>query len=191
MDKGGLKARLPEVGPVAAASVLNYFVSKEGKKVLARIRELSIKPENDLPATLRTLRATLNLTQEQLGERLGVSFATVNRWEGGAGTREFAMTHTHAPDKYHKHLVLNILVELHGDTASVSSYMFRFDASNGEKSYVWGMGRYLDTMRRDPDGRWRIRSRYPDIEAIRSEAPLGAEPFPDSPQARRALGGAA
>ena len=51
LDKGGLKARLPEVGPVAAASVLNYFVSKEGKKVLARIRELSIKPENDLPAT--------------------------------------------------------------------------------------------------------------------------------------------
>ena len=38
---------------------------------------------DDLPATLRTLRATLNLTQEQLGERLGVSFATVNRWEGG------------------------------------------------------------------------------------------------------------
>ena len=39
--------------------------------------------ESDLPTTLRTLRATLNLTQEQLGERLGVSFATVNRWEGG------------------------------------------------------------------------------------------------------------
>lgn len=38
---------------------------------------------DDLPATLRTLRATLNLTQQQLGERLGVSFATVNRWEGG------------------------------------------------------------------------------------------------------------
>ena len=34
-------------------------------------------------ATLRTVRANLNLTQEQLGERLGVSFATVNRWEGG------------------------------------------------------------------------------------------------------------
>jgi type I restriction enzyme M protein len=38
--------------------------------------------ENALATTLRTLRATLNLTQEQLGERLGVSFATVNRWEG-------------------------------------------------------------------------------------------------------------
>ncbi|MEQ8640457.1 MAG: N-6 DNA methylase [Alphaproteobacteria bacterium] len=34
-------------------------------------------------ATLRTIRAKLDLTQEQLAERLGVSFATVNRWEGG------------------------------------------------------------------------------------------------------------
>jgi type I restriction enzyme M protein len=34
-------------------------------------------------ATLRTIRAKLDLTQEQLTERLGVSFATVNRWEGG------------------------------------------------------------------------------------------------------------
>ncbi|MCL4743563.1 MAG: N-6 DNA methylase [Phycisphaerales bacterium] len=39
--------------------------------------------QTDLPATLRAIRATLNLTQEQLAERLGVSFATVNRWEGG------------------------------------------------------------------------------------------------------------
>ncbi|VTU25981.1 hypothetical protein H4CHR_01704 [Variovorax sp. PBS-H4] len=89
---------------------------------------------------------------------------TVNRWEGGAGTREFATTHSHAPDKYHKHLVLNSLVELHGDTANVESYMFRFDASDGERSFVWGMGRYLDTMRRDPDGRWRIMRRVTYIE---------------------------
>ena len=32
---------------------------------------------------LRAIRAKLDLTQEQLAERLGVSFATVNRWEGG------------------------------------------------------------------------------------------------------------
>ncbi|MBL8224714.1 MAG: N-6 DNA methylase [Chromatiales bacterium] len=36
-----------------------------------------------LDATLRAIRAKLNLTQEQLADRLGVSFATVNRWEGG------------------------------------------------------------------------------------------------------------
>ncbi|MCQ1989486.1 MULTISPECIES: N-6 DNA methylase [Gammaproteobacteria] len=37
----------------------------------------------DFATTLRAIRAELNLTQEQLAERLGVSFATVNRWEGG------------------------------------------------------------------------------------------------------------
>jgi type I restriction enzyme M protein len=40
--------------------------------------------KNDsLPQLLRSIRTRLNLTQEQLAERLGVSFATVNRWEGG------------------------------------------------------------------------------------------------------------
>ena len=39
---------------------------------------------SDLPTTLRALRARLALTQEQLADRLSVSFATVNRWEAGA-----------------------------------------------------------------------------------------------------------
>jgi type I restriction enzyme M protein len=39
--------------------------------------------ETALPELLRSLRNKLDLTQEQLAERLGVSFATVNRWEGG------------------------------------------------------------------------------------------------------------
>ncbi len=36
-----------------------------------------------IPATLQAIRSRLDLTQEQLAERLGVAFATVNRWEGG------------------------------------------------------------------------------------------------------------
>ena len=36
-----------------------------------------------IPPTIQAIRAKLDLTQEQLAERLGVSFATVNRWEGG------------------------------------------------------------------------------------------------------------
>ena len=39
---------------------------------------------HDIPALLRIIRARLDLTQEQLAERLGVSFASINRWEGGA-----------------------------------------------------------------------------------------------------------
>jgi type I restriction enzyme M protein len=42
------------------------------------------KQAQALPTTLRAIRAKLDLTQEQLAERLGVSFATVNRWEGGS-----------------------------------------------------------------------------------------------------------
>lgn len=40
--------------------------------------------EGSIPATLRVIRAELDLTQTELAERLGVSFATVNRWEGGS-----------------------------------------------------------------------------------------------------------
>lgn len=39
-----------------------------------------------VPDVLRAIRANLELTQTELAERLGVSFATVNRWEGGDGS---------------------------------------------------------------------------------------------------------
>ncbi len=38
--------------------------------------------QEDIPSLLRAIRTRLDLTQEQLAERLGVSFASVNRWEG-------------------------------------------------------------------------------------------------------------
>ena len=47
LDAGGLKTKLVEVGPVAAASVLDFFASTAGKKILARIRELNIKPHSE------------------------------------------------------------------------------------------------------------------------------------------------
>ena len=43
-----------------------------------------------VPATLQAIRSRQDLTQEQLAERLGVSFATVNRWEGGVTTPQRA-----------------------------------------------------------------------------------------------------
>ena len=39
--------------------------------------------QQTIPPTLQAIRAKLDLTQDQLAKRLGVSFATVNRWEGG------------------------------------------------------------------------------------------------------------
>ena len=37
----------------------------------------------EIPTTLQAVRARLDLTRKELAERLGVSSATVNRWEGG------------------------------------------------------------------------------------------------------------
>ena len=47
LNAGGLKTKLVEVGPVAAASVLDYFTAPAGKKVLARIHKLGIKPQSE------------------------------------------------------------------------------------------------------------------------------------------------
>ena len=44
----------------------------------------NIADKHSISPVLRAIRARLDLTQEQLAERLGVSFATVNRWEGGS-----------------------------------------------------------------------------------------------------------
>jgi DNA-binding transcriptional regulator YiaG len=45
---------------------------------MAMIRQ----PEN-FPETVKEVRRQLGLSQEELAHALGVSFATVNRWENG------------------------------------------------------------------------------------------------------------
>src|SRR4051812_14250970 len=44
----------------------------------------------DYPSLLRSIRGTLDLSQDQLAKKLGVSFATVNRWEGGVKPQKAA-----------------------------------------------------------------------------------------------------
>lgn len=39
--------------------------------------------KENIASTIRSIRTKLNITQNELASRLGVSFATVNRWEGG------------------------------------------------------------------------------------------------------------
>lgn len=39
--------------------------------------------ERDYAALVKVLRRRLGLTQEQFAHRLGVTFASVNRWENG------------------------------------------------------------------------------------------------------------
>ena len=38
----------------------------------------------DFAEKVKFVRTTLNLSQEELAHKLGVSFATINRWENGS-----------------------------------------------------------------------------------------------------------
>ncbi len=40
----------------------------------------------DFCKTIKKIRLTLKLSQEDLAHQLGVSFATINRWENGKST---------------------------------------------------------------------------------------------------------
>ncbi len=111
---------------------------------------------------------------------------------GHAELRTGYRNHTHAPQAWHKHVLveprISIEYSVEGDRATVMSMYARLDRyTDGPK--IRAFGRYRDTLVRCKDGKWRIKERYPEIESIRKEAPIGVEPFPDSPEARKALAG--
>jgi len=87
------------------------------------------------------------------------------RCEGSEQLLAFAKEHTRPPAAYHKHFVVEPMIELDGDTAHVDSYFARIDADDaGGHAYVIAMGRYRDDLVRCPDGVWRIRLRLAEIQ---------------------------
>nr|WP_288914950.1 type I restriction-modification system subunit M N-terminal domain-containing protein [uncultured Pseudomonas sp.] len=60
-----------------------YLIYNKYSKYRKNPSMANMTKQIDIPTLLRAARSALNLTQEQLADRLGVSFATVNRWEGG------------------------------------------------------------------------------------------------------------
>ena len=66
--------------------------------------------------------------------------------------------HTHAPAIFHKHFVLDPLIAIDGDRASVESYFVRIDKDD-DGPYLRVYGRYLDAFVRCADCKWRIQKR--------------------------------
>jgi ketosteroid isomerase-like protein len=79
--------------------------------------------------------------------------------------------HSHAPQAFHKHFLVEPRIRLDGDTASVSSYFSRINDS-ADGPVVRSFGRYLDTFVRCADGRWRIRRRELERESLIPNAPV-------------------
>lgn len=86
------------------------------------------------------------------------------RHEGIAALEAFIPGHSHAPEHFHKHLVVDPMVEVDGDTAEVVAYMTRVDKGDAGP-FLWSFGRYLDTFVRGADGRWRVSKRTIEVES--------------------------
>ena len=103
---------------------------------------------------------------------------------GQAALRAAFRGHTHAPALYHKHVVVEPRIRIEGDRATVVSMYARLDRYRAGPQ-IRAFGRYRDVLVRCADGRWRFKERYPDVEAVRKEPPLGGAPFPDPTEAQK------
>jgi ketosteroid isomerase-like protein len=80
-------------------------------------------------------------------------------------------THSHAPEAYHKHFLVEPRIRVDGDRATADSYFTRLnDSPSGP--VVRSFGRYRDVLVRCDDGRWRINERQLDRESLIPNAPV-------------------
>lgn len=74
-------------------------------------------------------------------------------------------TITHAPEAYHKHVLVEPLVEVDGDTATASSdFLYVQDGKAGP--LISHFGHYADKLARGADGSWRFTRRELQTEAV-------------------------
>lgn len=90
-----------------------------------------------------------------------------SRYEGRDELQMFIERHTAAPAAYHKHLLIEPVVDVvDDDLATAASYFVRLDDDAAGAPKVHGFGRYLDRLTRSSDGRWRFVERIAEIEAF-------------------------
>jgi DNA-binding transcriptional regulator YiaG len=64
--------------------VIVRFLKKLFLHVKRQQRKVVLKMSNDCtPTFIKEMRLKLGMTQEELAQKLGVSFTSVNRWENG------------------------------------------------------------------------------------------------------------
>ncbi len=80
----------------------------------------------------------------------------------------FIARHTRAPDKWHKHMLIEPAITVADDCkrATARSYFTRLDDIEGER-VVQSFGRYLDKLVACPDGLWRVEERIVEVESVR------------------------
>ena len=89
---------------------------------------------------------------------------------GREALADFAARFSRPPEGWHKHLVIEPLIEVGGDVASATSY-FAVLRDEGSQPILWVFGRYRDTLVRCADGRWRFSLRIAEVESVDKRYP--------------------
>src|ERR1700731_3867219 len=69
----------------------------------------------------------------------------VRAYHGRDALAAFAARHTRAPERFHKHVVVDPIIAVDGDHATAVSYFLRLDDVDGER-VVYAFGRYRDEL---------------------------------------------
>jgi ketosteroid isomerase-like protein len=132
-----------------------------------------LEAEREIKRTMHSYSTALDGEDEELFVDCFLDEAVL-RWpsppydgpySGSSRLRAAFRAHTHAPAVLHKHFVADQSIALDGDTARAESYFMRVEAGAGGP-YIRSFGRYLDVLRRCPDGRWRFEDRRVEPDAL-------------------------
>lgn len=111
--------------------------------------------------------------------------ATARR-AGHAELTRYMAGHTRAPQRFHKHLLLQPVVALEGALARVESYFAVLEEREGGP-YVKTYGRYLDTLVKDGGG-WRFKERIAEVDVRQPDYRFAGEDAGPRPRGHRAPG---
>jgi ketosteroid isomerase-like protein len=144
------------------------------EELLARLAEL--EAERDILKNLYRYAHTIDV-----GDEVGWAdcftedgaFETTPRFEGYEPYRivgrerlqEFISHHTRPPGMWHKHMLVEPLIEVNGVQATSRAYFFLLIDHEG-RPMVRVFGRYVDQLRREADGRWRFVERHAYLESL-------------------------
>jgi ketosteroid isomerase-like protein len=90
-------------------------------------------------------------------------------FEGREAIMAAFKVHTHAPDVFHKHFMVDPRIVVDGDRATNDCYFARLDNYPGGPE-IKSFGRYRDVFVRCDDGKWRFKERRNERESGRPPA---------------------
>src|SRR5262249_28489996 len=106
---------------------------------------------------------------QMLFARDAVWVTPVGTWTGRRDIYEHLAATERVPDQRRKHLVVNSIVEVHGDTATAVSDGVLVQGGPDIGGTVIRGGRYEDELVKE-DGAWRISKRVNHTGAFRSDS---------------------